>query len=392
MRISTHVSFNRSRHTSGPRSFVIIATMIRKYLPKSTEELIHWYERYISPIALVAGFLLDSFILLDRVDVWFGNLLLLSYLVLAGIGILVLNIVESGRAKSSFVLGISPFMPVVIQFFFGALFSGYLSLYSRSAGVALSWIFVLVLAFLLIGNERFRTRYQKLPFQLGIYFVALYSFFIFFLPLVVKKIGPVVFLFSGAMTILITALLLTALRALAPERVAESRRAITINLVGLCVLFNVLYFSNLIPPLPLALKDAGVYHAVERAGGNYHLMEERYSWAVRYLGVPATFLHKEGEKVYVFTAIFAPSGLDTVVRHEWQRFDESIDRWVTESDIKFPIHGGREGGFRGYSEKKEVPAGEWRVNVLTEHGQIIGRIRFKVEKVTEIPMLLERIL
>ena len=36
--------------------------MIRKYFPKSTEELILWYERYVAPGSLLAGFIADNFL------------------------------------------------------------------------------------------------------------------------------------------------------------------------------------------------------------------------------------------------------------------------------------------------------------------------------------------
>ena len=352
--------------------------MIRKYLPKSTEELIHWYERYLSPVALIVGFLLDNYVLLNRVDVIFGNILLLSYLVCALAAIVTLNYIESGRTQNRLTLWVAPFLPVVIQLFFGTLFSGYLSLYSRSAGIAVSWVFVLVLAFLLIGNERFRTLYQKLAFQISIYFTALYSFLIFFLPLVFKTIGPYMFLFSGALSVFIIVLVLGLLRALVPERVAESRSALRTSLFSLVVVFNVLYFTNLIPPLPLAIKEGGVYHAVSRTGMSYTLEGERKTWPVRFLNTPATVRLAEGEKAYIFTAVFAPSGLSTVLRHQWQYFNDASNVWETRSDVKFTIHGGRDGGFRGYSEKFNPEVGSWRVNVLTEHGQIIGRIRFTV--------------
>src|SRR4051812_42147678 len=106
--------------------------MIRRYLPKNTEELIHWYERYISPLSLIAGFLMDNLILLRRVDLWTSNALLLFYLSLAGFGIVLLNGIESGRFKNEWLLRAAPFLPVVEQFAFGGLFSAFVSLYSRS--------------------------------------------------------------------------------------------------------------------------------------------------------------------------------------------------------------------------------------------------------------------
>lgn len=377
---------------AGPRvCYHLSKAMIRKYLPESTEQLIHWYERYVSPFALIAGFLLDSFILLDRVDVLLGNILLLSYLLLVGGGIVVLNVVESGRVRNRFMLAIAPFAPVVIQFFFGGLFSGYLSLYSRSAGIALSWVFVIVLAVLLVGNERFRTLYLRLPFQLSIYFTALFSFLIFFLPLVFKSIGTHMFIFSGITSVLLISAFLYILKQLMPERVQENWKPTVRSLVAIFLVFNVLYFSNLIPPLPLALKEAGVYHSVERVGDGYRLTYEPQHWYVRYLNRPATVHSVSGGKIYVFSAVFAPSGLSTVIRHQWQYFDPAADRWVTKSDVRFTIHGGRDGGFRGYSEKRDPEAGSWRVNVLTAQGQIIGRTGFTVIAASGTPVLEERI-
>jgi hypothetical protein len=365
--------------------------MIRKYLPKNTEELVHWYERYVSPIALVVGFLLDNYVFLNRVDVLFGNLLLLFYLLSAGICIVLINLIEAGKIRSRIALWVAPYLPVIIQLYFGALFSGYLALYSRSAGVAVSWVFVLVLAFLLIGNEKFRNLYQKLPFQLSIYFVSLYSFLIFFLPLIFKTIGPIMFLFSGLASIAIISLVMGLLRSLMHERYMETRRTSIRSLVALVAVFNVLYFSNLIPPLPLALKEGGVYHRVERTEGSYMLSGEHQSFFVRYLSAPAHLHLAPGAKAYAFTAVFAPSGLSTVLRHQWQYYNDTTNTWETKSDVKFTIHGGRDGGFRGYSEKENPADGSWRVNVLTEHGQIIGRIRLTVTHIDTVPALVEEI-
>ena len=363
--------------------------MIRQYLPQTTTELIHWYERYLSPLALLIGFVLDNFVVLKRVDALFGNVLLLSYLIMSGIAIIALNYIESGRVQNRMVLWFAPFIPVAIQFFFGGLFSGYLSLYSRSAGVAFSWLFVLVLAALLIGNERFRNLYQELPFQISIYFASLYSFLIFFLPLIFKKIGPLMFLSSGFVSVIVIMIMMGLLRSLVPERVAASRRAIMRALIALVVAFNLLYFSNLIPPLPLALKEGGVYHSVQRSENSYVLIGQPESFATKYVSTPARFDLLPGESAFVFTAVFAPSGLTTNLRHQWQYYNTTTDQWETRSDVRFTINGGREGGFRGYSEKQDPADGSWRVNVLTDYGQIVGRISFTVTHVETPPVLTE---
>ena len=46
-----------------------------------------------------------------------------------------------------------------------------------------------------------------------------------------------------------------------------------------------------------------------------------------------------------------------------------------------PVQGGRREGFRTYSRKTAFPAdavGRWRVDVITEAGQLIGQLRFRV--------------
>lgn len=361
--------------------------MIRRYLPKSTEELIHWYERYISPFALIAGFLLDTFVFLDRVDVLFGNVLLLSYILLAAIGILFLNAIEGGRFTHRFFIAVAPYISIVIQFAFGGLFSGYLSLYSRSASFAATWVFVLIIAGLLIGNERFRKLYTRISFQVIIWFTAVFSFLIFFLPVLLKTIGPWMFVLSGIISIVCIALFIYLLSKTAPQLFIKERARTMRATVVVFVAFNLLYFTNVIPPLPLALKEAGVYHTVLRENLEYTVVGEPRSWFERYIWGHPTYHKLPGEGVYVFTAIFAPTGLVTTVRHEWEYYDPAQEDWVVRNSVDFDIRGGRDAGFRGYSYKNDPDAGEWRVTTLTKYGQIIGRVNFTVAPVSEPPIV-----
>lgn len=362
--------------------------MIRKYLPKSTEELIHWYERYVSPFALLFGFLLDNFVFLDRIDSLQSYMLLTSYMAIAALGIMLIHLLETGRLRYRAALAVAPFVPVLIQFAFGALFSGFLAVYSRSASVAVSWIFVIAIAVLLIGNERFRTQYMKLPFQMSVYFIVLFSFFIFFLPIIFHRIGSMMFLLSGIATLLVTALFLYAIRTFVPEVWKEERVRVARALTILFLMFNLLYFTNAIPPLPLALKEAGVYHSVVRAGEDYVLQAEPVPWYKRYLLYNTQFHRMAGKPVYVYSAIYAPTGLSTPVLHQWQHKKED-GQWITESVVPFTISGGREGGYRGYSTKNSLQEGKWRVNVLTNSGQIIGRVSFTVLAASTTPLVEE---
>jgi len=363
--------------------------MIRRYLPKSIEELIVWYERRVAPFALLAGFLIDN-IFFRAVNLWTATIAFVLYLLLALVGIFLLNLVETGRVQNAFLLKTAQFLPVVVQFAFGAIFSGFFVLYSQSATVLASWLFIGILALLLVGNERFRRRYSRFPFQVGILFIALFGFFIFFVPLVIKRIGPEIFLLSAALSVVLIALYIYGMRRVMSELVTPNLTSIARTVAAILVVFNVLYFTNAIPPLPLALKDAGIYHSVSReSGGVYKLLEEPVPWYKKYLRFTTRFHHQAGESAYAYSAIFAPSGLSTLILHEWQRYDQTREEWITEDTVRFPIVGGRDGGYRGYSIKAGITPGKWRVNVVTQSGQLIGRILFSVIDVPGAPLLKE---
>ena len=352
--------------------------MARRLMPKDTGELIKWYERYISPIALIAGFLADNYILLRRVDLWTSNLLLFFYLAVAASCVVLTNLIATGRLQKPSLLKAAPFLPVVAQFAFGGLFSGYVSLYSRSAAYSASWIFVVLLAVLLLGNERFTRFYSRLAFQVGILFTVLFSFLIFYLPVVFKSIGQGMFIASGVLSLALTALFMRFLAHLMPEHVREHRTKIAQSIAVIFITFNVLYFSHAIPPLPLALKSAGVYHNVLKEGDNYILSAEPVPWYESYLRYNTLFHKTAGETVFIYSAVFAPSEFSATILHEWEYYDASDNAWVKTATFGFPMTGGRDGGYRGFSLRENIDAGKWRVNVKTGNGLIIGRIAFKV--------------
>jgi len=79
--------------------------------------------------------------------------------------------------------------------------------------------------------------------------------------------------------------------------------------------------------------------------------------------------------LYAYTAINAPRGLKERIYHEWTHNGRRVDR------IALDISGGREAGYRAWTHKRNFPAqpaGRWRVRVVTEAGQMIGMLRFRV--------------
>ena len=361
--------------------------MVRPRLPKDTEELIAWYERYISPITLIAGFTLDA-IIFRQVDLWFSNILLFSYLAIASACILLLNTIIAGTLRGRFWTALAPFLPAVLQFAFGGLFSGYVILYSQSAALAVSWIFIAILAILLIGNERFRIRYKLFSFQMGLLFFGVFSFLTFSLPVVLGRIGTPIFLMGGILSLAAMAFIFRLNARFVPAVINERRKVAQV--VGsIFLLFNVLYFSNAIPPLPRSLKEAVVYHNVVKQADEYVLTKEPVPWYQSYLRYNTVYHKTTGETVFIYSAVFAPTKFSTTILHEWEFYDEEAQSWVKTGTFGFPITGGRDGGYRGFSLRENVTAGKWRVNVKTGSGLIIGRITFTVEDVSSPAQTIE---
>jgi hypothetical protein len=342
-------------------------------------------ESRVSSFALVGGFILDN-LTLTRIDLFYGNILLFSYIGVAAFCIIFLNLCESRQLPARFSW-VHPALLLLIQFVFGGLFSAFLVFYFRSSSLVQSWPFVLILAGLLLGNEVFKTRYLRLGFQISIFFITLFSFTIFYLPIVLGQIGPLVFLLSGATSIGLVVLFIIPLARIVPAQYQKSKNIIFISIPVIFLVINLLYFTNSIPPIPLALKESSVAHGVEHTGsGDYLVSTEAQDWYMKFL--PEKHYHTlANAPIYIYSSVFSPTHLNTQIVHEWQYYNPIDEAWQTTDKISFPIIGGRDGGYRGYSSKSTVASGRWRVNVETPRGQTIGRINFQVEEVSTLPEL-----
>lgn len=133
-----------------------------------------------------------------------------------------------------------------------------------------------------------------------------------------------------------------------------------------------------IPPVPLALVEAGVFHDATRTDDGYRLTWDRQPWYRPFADSDGVFHLREGDRAWCFTAVFAPRGLATRIWHRWEHFDEASREWVESDRIPFQIVGGRDGGYRGYTRKRHLTPGRWRVRVETEGEREVGRTGFLV--------------
>ena len=353
----------------------------------------HRYERLISSISLLGGFVFDIFAL-KRIDLFWDNLWVATHLLVAAIGIILINLFENRKhlLAENVASRIHFWLIIIIQFAFGGLLSTFLVFYFRSGTFSTSWPFLLFLAVVFALNEILKKHYTRLVFQTIVLFISIYSFAIFIVPVIVHQMGDWVFIESGLVSLVVLGIFLAALRFISRERFSQSRKMLIFHITLITLVINILYFTNLIPPIPLSLKDAGVYHSLYRTSdGNYNATEEPQGFWDFFKSYEL-FHQVAGQPVYVFTSIFSPTNLNTVIVHDWQHYDDTTHKWVSTSQIPLSIVGGREGGFRTYSIKTLTQTGLWRVDVKTPKGQLIGRVKFEVQNTTSTPLLSTSIL
>lgn len=380
--------------------------------PSERKSLLHrarsWYARFerpLSSLSLIGGFVFDA-VTLRRVDVFLDNAWVVGHLAIVTVCAVWINLLdntvpEGGERPEADPARLHFWLVNIMQFFFGGILSVYLVFYFRSGTIGTSWPFLLILAFAFIANESLKRRYARLSFQIALLFLAFYSFAIYLLPILLHEISTRVFLASGAVSVAAIVILLTIIGTFSRGRVArKSRWATFLAIAGILAVVNLLYFTNLIPPLPLSLEDADVYHSLVVNGpGNYTVSDEyqntgglpaSFGFVARFFALGQTVHIVPGDPLVAYTAVFSPTALNTNIVHEWQYYNATSSTWITRSVIPLAVVGGRDGGYRTFSEISAVMAGAWRVNVETPGGQVVGRLNFDVVAQSAEPALVTK--
>lgn len=347
---------------------------------------INKYERHLSAAAMAGGFVIDS-IYFDRIDIWRTQIVFVAYVVTCFISIPLLHYIEARGARTGWRPRWRGLLPIATQFALGGFWSGFVVFYGRSAVVSASWPFLLLILLIFIGNEVFKKYHERLVFTSVLFFFALYSYAIFLVPIYTGAIGTLTFLESGAAAVAVFGLFTMLLRILGRERFLADILPIRLGALAVLALINLFYFTNILPPLPLAAKTAGIYQSVTHVSGGYVADAEKEPWTVRYLGFSPTLHVVEGGSVYAYTSVFAPTALSANIVHRWQWYDPAAGTWVTRFALSYPIQGGADGGYRGYSAAIMRFPGRWRVSVETADGRVIARLPFTVVFVGREPAL-----
>jgi MFS family permease len=354
----------------------------------------HWLFRRLQhhwvTLAFIGGFLLDN-ITLNRVDQVFDNIVLAFYVVLSMVSLLTLYAGLAGKFNDRLNELARLYAPIAVQFSFGGLLSGMLIFYGRSGDWMQSWPFLLLIIGVIYGNETIKDRSRRLVFNLSIFFVGLFSYVVLLIPVLTGKMGPWVFIGSGLIALLITYAFVQVLFKIIPNFLALHMRSVVFTLGAIFITLNGLNFSNIIPPIPLSLKHVGVYHSVVRFDtGEYQLKYEPAVWWQFWRDANVAYHPRPGDPVFCFAKVFAPTKLVTDIVHVWEYKDTNGD-WQEYFRTSYPISGGSDGGYRGYTQVTNYSGGTWRCSVETARGQVIGKRTFEIDTTTPPADLVTRI-
>jgi hypothetical protein len=258
---------------------------------------------------------------------------------------------------------------LLVQFFFGGVFSALFILYFKSAGYLGTWLTAAVLGALLVANEFAGDRYGRkftLTWALFAFNACLLLNFVF--PYLLGSLNPVWFYVSSACAALLT----YGLWRLAPPGCGRIRPAFTV--IAVLVLA---WFIGLIAPVPLVKKAMAVGHDFTQDAGRYQLQVEAPAFWQIWKTQSASVHLAAGARLYGVSSVHAPLGVTAELQHRWEFLAE--DGWRQTYRRDFQSTGGREHGFRAYSWILDPAPGEWRFIVATQDGRTIG-----VEQVTVV--------
>lgn len=356
---------------------------MEKTLEKLKETYQQW-EHLAGPLFFVFGFFLDI-LTLGRIDELINILMLLLYLLVSAfiffweLKIFTFSFLDESPNKIINIF--REYRDEIFHFCQGALLSAFTLFYFKSASLATSLVFLSIMFILLLINE-LPFLQKKGPIFKGILFqVSLFSFVLVYLPLIFGQVGILIFI----AVLFFYALLIGGLFILLKKKLMAKELDQEASLkywlkpgLSLMALMIVLRSLSLVPPVPLSLEMAGIYHKVEKRYPLYDLYHQKEWWRF-WNNSDEYFRAAPGDKIYFFTRVFAPGGFKDQVYLNWQK---KIDGdWKTSDRIPFKINGGRDQGFRGYAYKSNYTAGDWRVLVETKGGLEIGRLNFEVEMI-----------
>jgi hypothetical protein len=329
------------------------------------------FKKHWLTVWFVLGFCTDV-ILLNRVDDVLDNLILLAYVFLATISLVLFYVGIAQKFGGWLSSKLVRFMPGVMQYSFGGLLSGMLIFYGRSGDWVTSAPFLLLILSVIIGNEIVHKRSDRLVYHIALYFIGLFSYSVLVLPIVFGAMGDLMFFLSGLTALLWVTIVVQILFRVVPNFMRVNTRRVVLLIGAIYMSLNSLYYTGVLPPIPLSLTEHMIVHSVTKPDATtYRIVTEDQAWW-RELPFMEESLHPAKAELSCFARVYAPAKLSVEIFHRWE-YKGASGKWEERARIKYPIAGTNKGGYRGYTTVSNVADGKWRCSVETARGQVLGR-------------------
>ena len=266
-----------------------------------------------------------------------------------------------------------------LHFFLGTLLNAFMVFYFRASSSLLAFLFLVVLAVVIVVNESPRFRERGPVVRVLLLSFSVTSYFGYLFPVLWGELRAWQY---GAAVVLggVATFALWRLSArLTNDPMWTFGRAVAPGLVLQGVLLAS-YVLGVIPPVPLSLQHIGIYANVtphkDEAGLHYTLeYQPAPAWQLWRLE-DATFVSPAGSRAWAFARIFAPARFRDDVAFAWD-YDDEGRGWVARgAPFTTRLTGGKEDGYHTFAFSTLGRPGRYRVRVLTQDGREIGRKSF----------------
>jgi hypothetical protein len=339
---------------------------------------LNFYQRHevlVSIGVFVFGFLFDIFTL-GRIDDFLNlaqegfYLLLLGALLVAEIKVKTGSLKIQGKLEKFW-----NYHNLIVHFLFGSLLSAYTIFYYTSASAFTGFLFISLLAGLMLANEFQAFQKVGLPVRVILYSICVLSYFAFLYPIILGRVGPLPF-WLGFLSSLALMTLIWQLNFKIESSKELLHRQVLFPSLFIHLFFLGGYYFSFIPPVPVAVKKIGVYYGVVKVNGQYQGKHLRSPWKPWQKG-SQDFYTRPGDKVTVLLSIFSPTHFQDKVFLRWW-YNHPQAGWRLEDTIPLTILGGRDEGFRGFGSKQNYSYGPWKVIIETSDGREVGRINLEI--------------
>lgn len=331
--------------------------------------------KHIASALFFIGFAVDMFLLPDVNDVlsrYIGLVYILSLAVIIVLRELVVLDESSSRAKQTLYSTLT----FAIAYFSGSALSFVFVYAWRSAALSVSWPIFIILFVCMVANELISSRKVRPIIDIAVLIIASLFYILFNVPFIIGKQNDWIFFLGLGVSFMLAFFYIRLFNRLTRRDVQLENYLLAIFIPSLV---GGLYILNLMPAVPLSIRNENVYHYVARSGSTYLVQDEVASSSIfDIVRTPVKHISDNNKTLYFFAAVRAPAALTAPITHLWEFYNENTKTWEVRNKLTFNIYGGREDGYRAYSNITNAEPGKWRVTVKVDSGRIVGRYKFNV--------------